>query len=900
MLRQTRSKIAAKVAKIEVTDDFQFAKWLRVPQIYNEEVKQLYSYNDVEEIVLDKFQPPQLLKPKFKVQKVSVLASKPFIGVVKPKAYLIFFGLTRPQLFEMREKFLKSPDLKNLESQFIFSTEVINQSDIFIVKAAEVAKYDYQFSASPIIDYSQSNDKIAKDENYGIIQEPDISDQFANIPTPVITDHLASLVPEIYNIELLNEEKLENLVIHSRNFEVKQLKLPMIDKIEVPGIDDIIKSSTESFSIPVEEMIVPELKYFSSDINITSQIFKVKIDLPKSIVKKVVVKQKNLDTKIIDGLNDEKISHKKRENIRVVLSSYRELSWEEYVKSLPALSDYQNEGAKFLSETNFAFYSEELGYEKYNQSIAALNYLFKKGKIKSALIVSDNKRIKDHWENTFAEFGKGLSYERINPETTKNGSGFSRTWFLDLDDLPKIEIKKFDQIDIVIFDEQINLKSSSNLLDELIKKVEPHYIWLLSAIINQKYNKKYLEDFEFSTKVDFSYYQKSVSEIQNDNPVVSFKDIWLELDEMQKFEYDEALNQVREDLTKLKKNPNPIRFQSNIFTLIHKLKQILNFSSFRNISPKANLLIEQSEAIYRNKRKAIVFTQYDENGMKKIEKAFEMNNIKHVIARNGMSTEELKKTLSTYYDRSEIAILLTNLKPARLKINLSKIQYIINFDQWWNPITNWQTEDEIGLNEIVDSPVIVYNYFVKNSFEEQLKILMDQKGLSERTIIDNLKSETVSELILMDDWLSVFGLNENYDKQVLIDKNKILNQLQSLENGEYRTLMKSLFTFLGYRDISIMDIPEEQTFYIIGTARHGTTPVHLHGKCFSNGGLKAEDYEEVIHLKQGANEIKRKFVITCGTFSEKVPNGTTYLDGEKLANYILTLGIKSKVLKAEI
>ena len=60
MLRQTRSKIAAKVAKIEVTDDFQFAKWLRVPQIYNEEVKQLYSYNDVEEIVVDKFQPPQL------------------------------------------------------------------------------------------------------------------------------------------------------------------------------------------------------------------------------------------------------------------------------------------------------------------------------------------------------------------------------------------------------------------------------------------------------------------------------------------------------------------------------------------------------------------------------------------------------------------------------------------------------------------------------------------------------------------------------------------------------------------------------------------------------------------------------------------------------------------------
>jgi hypothetical protein len=73
MLRNTRSKLASKVAKIEVTDDFQFAKWLRIPQVYNEEVKQLYSFGDTDEIVVDKFQPPTLLKPKFKVQKVSVL-----------------------------------------------------------------------------------------------------------------------------------------------------------------------------------------------------------------------------------------------------------------------------------------------------------------------------------------------------------------------------------------------------------------------------------------------------------------------------------------------------------------------------------------------------------------------------------------------------------------------------------------------------------------------------------------------------------------------------------------------------------------------------------------------------------------------------------------------------------
>jgi hypothetical protein len=112
--------------------------------------------------------------------------------------------------------------------------------------------------------------------------------------------------------------------------------------------------------------------------------------------------------------------------------------------------------------------------------------------------------------------------------------------------------------------------------------------------------------------------------------------------------------------------------------------------------------------------------------------------------------------------------------------------------------------------------------------------------------------------------------------------------------------MKTFFTFLGYRDINIMDLANEPMFYIIGTARRGTAPVHLHGKCSLSSGLKIEDYEEVIHLKQSTNEIKRKFVVTTGDFAEKVPNGTTYLDGVDLSNYILTLGINSLLIKKDL
>jgi hypothetical protein len=307
------------------------------------------------------------------------------------------------------------------------------------------------------------------------------------------------------------------------------------------------------------------------------------------------------------------------------------------------------------------------------------------------------------------------------------------------------------------------------------------------------------------------------------------------------------------------------------------------------------LLIEQAEAIAKNKKKAMVFTQYDVNGMQKIEKALEMNNIKFVVGRNGMSAEELKQTLAGFYDRKDITVFLTNLKPSRININLAKIPYIINFDHWWNPVTQWQNDDEIGINEIVHSPVIVYNYHIKNTFEAEIARLMLERGLDNRYLFDNLKSESLSELITMDDWLYIFGMNDQFMKVLNSERTKLNKQLQTIDLNGYKSIIKYFFSYLGYRDLTIMDIDDDPMFYIIGSGRKGTTPVNLHGKCLLTTDLKKEDYEEIIHFKPAANEIKRKFVVTNGEFAEKIKNGTMYIDGKDLANFILTLGLKSHV-----
>ncbi len=904
MIRTARQKIASKVSKLELTDEFHFAKWLRVPRIENGEDTQIYFSDEVENFPVEKLAAPGALKLKFRLPANKIPEIKQSYLLDKPRAYLIFFGLTRPQLYTMKERVLALPEITNLQSALPQIPKIIDQSSIFIAQLPVLHDQSEKFISKIPNSFDQSSlfkvDIVESYKHSVNFSDVTITEMPLLIKQPIVTNELENLIPEIYNIELLNKEKFDDASVVSKQVEIDEFNLPLTNKINVPGIDNLINSIIESFSIPIEEMLQADVQFYSPSFEIAHPVFKVKIDVTKTVVKKVVIKQKNLEPIVIDALNDSNISEFTKNNILSLLSSFRELGWDEYSKMIATLSDYQLESAEFLSSNNFAILNDELGFEKYDQTSAALGYLSKKNNIKSVLLISDTNRFKSYWTPSFKSFIKDLKIKKVEPGSTKKIKSSSVIWFLDVNDIGKIELKDFGKLDLVLFDELVNISSTANQVDQIVDKIEPSYIWMLSAFNNERATKQQLSEFDFAQKVTFNTFGKSLSEIQIDNPETIIKDIWLELDEMQLFEYSEALEQSKEELNSLFDSPNPLRFQSNIFTIIHKLKQILNFSAFRNISPKANLLIEQVEAIAKNKNKAIIFTQYDVNGLRKIEKVLEANNIKFLVGRNGMSGEELKQTLSSFYNRNDIAVLLTNLKPSRVEINLNKVQYIFNFDQWWNPVTQWQNDDEIGIDKLHQSSVIVYNYHIRNTFEETLKKLMQERGLDNRYLFDNLKSENISELITVEDWMFIFGMNDQFMKALNNERSKILKQLHSIDLTSYKTLLKYFFSYLGYRDLSIMDIEDEPMFYIIGTSRKGTTTVNLHGKCLLTTDVKKEDYEEVIHFKPTDNEIKRKFVITNGEFSERIKNGTMYIDGKELINYVLTLGLQSYVAPKKI
>ncbi|HMN24831.1 MAG TPA: hypothetical protein PKE38_10040, partial [Ignavibacteriaceae bacterium] len=147
MIRTARTKIASKVSKLEATDDFHFAKWLRVPKIEKGDVTELYSLDEVENIPVEKLIAPNGLKLKFRLPVYKIPDIRQSYLIDKPKAYLIFFGLTRPQLYMMKEKVLSSPEIINLQSSLPQIPEIIDQSSIFIAQPPAIHDQAERFIA---------------------------------------------------------------------------------------------------------------------------------------------------------------------------------------------------------------------------------------------------------------------------------------------------------------------------------------------------------------------------------------------------------------------------------------------------------------------------------------------------------------------------------------------------------------------------------------------------------------------------------------------------------------------------------------------------------------------------------------------------------------------------------
>ena len=179
-----------------------------------------------------------------------------------------------------------------------------------------------------------------------------------------------------------------------------------------------------------------------------------------------------------------------------------------------------------------------------------------------------------------------------------------------------------------------------------------------------------------------------------------------------------------------------------IFKLITSLKQICNHpvhyskkgEPLKELSGKAEKIVDLIQKILSMKEKAIVFTQYKEMGDILLDMVKKELNEDVPFFHGGLQRTRRDKMVEDFQTKDSIKLMVISLKAGGTGLNLTAAANVIHYDLWWNPAVEAQATDRtyrIGQ----DKNVVVHRLITMGTFEEKIdEMIKAKKELADLTV----------------------------------------------------------------------------------------------------------------------------------------------------------------------
>ncbi len=919
--KKIRKSTATKISNLESTETFLWNKWIREPLTEDRElepfIKRLW---DTSKIVVS-IDNPGLDKFTFKFKKIKIYKSAQRLLDLKSKTNLIFFGFGTFQTTNINISF-------NQELKQYFSTTIEYDGPALSFKIKDHRKKEYTTLLTPFTkDISGSFNKSGKSEENDItpVKEIEIKEEKTlinkidseikvkktievnyNFDIPKVVDYLSELIPKVYNIDLLNsfEELNSKGKIYQTKIELLEDKASLIDQ---KFTDLLMKPEIKLAKINHNFIIVIEKKeYFS-------ELFPWDIIDKKISLKKLLAESNKAAAFIYDSNSTKPFSYEttikkiEDENIDKLLQPDIDLSEGDKEELLKGLYPFQKDGVMFLVENHIALLCDELGLGKKMQALSALKYLFKRRDIKTALIITNyfligNKQFNEDtgnsygWEGQLNKFAPTLTHSVIASESKEIDSELNQTaqiFIASYDILVKatdenlVDKDKLKTFDCIIFENPEVLNDYKKRIQKLIKSIQPKFLWMISNFDNLEFKEKVLA--ELTPK---AVLKRTKEEVGDQIPDPVRQEYWVEMDKDQKNEYDQALSYTQNQITDVVQTGNPYRFQSKVFLSLHQLKQVTNFSIRNIISSKGHIIASQLKSIAQNKKQAVVFSQYDKYGTQKLIELFNQEGINYIKYLPGMPQNELENSIKKFEKDKSITVLLAGLQATITKVSLAYAPYIIHFDQWWVPITQWQLEEKITGKEN-KLPITVISYLTRNSVDEKLREKLFEKELLNKNLTDTIGPELFSKLISEKEWMDIFNMPPDKDAKQDSLETHYQNLIQ-LTPEKIMDKIRLLFVNLSYSGIKVKDEASKIRYAITGTFSKNWRQTEFAAQCYLI--FKEPDTEAVNYFIESHKKIKglgKIFIITLNPSynGEEITTqeNVTFINGMTLSRYLRML-----------
>ncbi|MBF2022371.1 MAG: DEAD/DEAH box helicase, partial [Hydrococcus sp. C42_A2020_068] len=448
------------------------------------------------------------------------------------------------------------------------------------------------------------------------------------------------------------------------------------------------------------------------------------------------------------------------------------------------LYDYQKQGVEFLLNHNSALLGDDMGTGKTVMSIVALRRLFQLGQIRRALIVCPVAVItqwQEHlesWASEISEYavvvrGKGrdqLWYSR-NAVFITNYETLAR-------DMAKTDSSELPKYDLIILDEAHRVKSQKTKNFRAVERLSrsARYRWALTGtplqnriselqtlcLILRPDQHKVIQKIESAEQLrDYIapfFLRRTKAEVLKDLPEKTHQDLWLKLSKRQHEAYIAVRDGFIDYLRQVTPNTSKLEYTRVVIAKIQKLKQICNFEPETLNSPKIDDLLERLREIRDTGSKALVFSQFVEEGVDKIVQALgeALGEQSCAVIKGGQSDNERQGQIARFKRNPDTYILVASVKAAGEGLNLTEANYVFHFDHWWNPSTMRQAEDRAHRRGQVRA-VTVMSYWMSQTIDENIYDLLKEKQELFNLVIDRLSDMSIANQFKPEEWIEILS-----------------------------------------------------------------------------------------------------------------------------------------------
>ncbi|MBE6053150.1 MAG: ATP-dependent helicase [Clostridium sartagoforme] len=274
------------------------------------------------------------------------------------------------------------------------------------------------------------------------------------------------------------------------------------------------------------------------------------------------------------------------------------------------------------------------------------------------------------------------------------------------------------------------LHESNEVLEELNKLIKP--------FILRRYKKDVIK--ELPTKIE--------------------KKLLVSMSEEQEKTYAIYSDYAKNLIEKKVKDDDLKNSKIEILSYITKLRQIcldpsVLINDYIGDSGKIEALIEILSQSIEEGHKILVFSQFT-SVLRNISNRLDLEKISYSYLDGSIPSEKRIKIIDEF-NKGSNSVFLISLKAGGTGLNLTSADIVIHFDPWWNPAVEDQATDRahrFGQKNIVE----VIKLIAKNSIEEKIVNLQDEKRKLIDKLIDNNMDASNFNSLSEDDILSLFSI----------------------------------------------------------------------------------------------------------------------------------------------